>query len=91
MEQIEQVNLVLKEIGADGIPQLLVWNKIDAADLEPGVDRDECDKIRRVFVSARTGAGLPLLRQAIGEFVKETAATRAAAQSGIDAAASSHA
>ncbi|MGN6387898.1 MAG: GTPase HflX [Burkholderiaceae bacterium] len=91
MEQIEQVNLVLKEIGADGIPQLLVWNKIDAADLEPGVDRDECDKIRRVFVSARTGAGLPLLRQAIGEFVKETAATRAAAQSGIDSAASSHA
>jgi 50S ribosomal subunit-associated GTPase HflX len=35
MEQIEQVNLVLQEIGADHIPQILVWNKIDAAELEP--------------------------------------------------------
>jgi GTP-binding protein HflX len=36
MEQIEQVNEVLREIGADHIPQILVWNKIDAAELEPG-------------------------------------------------------
>jgi GTP-binding protein HflX len=36
MEQIEQVNEVLREIGADHIPQILVWNKIDAAGLEPG-------------------------------------------------------
>ena len=41
MEQIEQVNLVLQEIGADHIPQILVWNKIDAAGLEPSVERDE--------------------------------------------------
>jgi len=68
MEQIEQVNLVLKEIGADHIPQLLVWNKIDAAGLEPVLERDEYDKIRRVFISAQTGAGLDLLRQAITEF-----------------------
>jgi GTP-binding protein HflX len=69
MEQIEQVNLVLKEIGADHIPQILVWNKIDVAELEPGVERDEYDKIQRVFVSAQKGAGLDLLRQAITEFV----------------------
>ena len=62
MEQIEQVNEVLKEIGADHIPQILVWNKIDAAGLEPAVERDEYDKIRRVFISAQTGAGLDLLR-----------------------------
>jgi GTP-binding protein HflX len=67
MEQIEQVNLVLKEIGADHIPQILVWNKIDAAGLEPAVERDEYDKISRVFTSARTGAGLDLLRSAITE------------------------
>ena len=68
MEQIEQVNLVLKEIGADQIPQILVWNKIDAAGMEPAIERDEYDKIRRVFVSAQTGAGLDLLRQAVTEF-----------------------
>jgi GTP-binding protein HflX len=70
MEQIEQVNLVLKEIGADHIPQILVWNKIDAADLEPSVERDEYDKISRVFLSARTGEGLDLLRGAITEWAK---------------------
>lgn len=67
MEQIEQVNLVLKEIGADHIPQILVWNKIDAAGLEPAVERDEYAKISRVFISAQSGAGLDLLRDAIVE------------------------
>jgi GTP-binding protein HflX len=67
MEQIEQVNEVLREIGADHIPQILVWNKIDAAGLEPGVERDEYDKIGRVFISAHSGAGLDLLRGAIVE------------------------
>jgi GTP-binding protein HflX len=67
MEQIEQVNSVLKEIGADHIPQILVWNKIDAAGLEPAVERDEYDKIRRVFISAQTGAGVDILREALAE------------------------
>jgi GTP-binding protein HflX len=67
MEQIGQVNEVLREIGADHIPQILVWNKIDAAGLEPGVERDEYDKISRVFISAHSGAGLDLLRDAIVE------------------------
>ena len=70
MEQIEQVNLVLKEIGADHIPQILVWNKIDAAGLEPAVERDEYAKISRVFTSAKTGAGLDLLRAAVVEAAK---------------------
>lgn len=68
MDQIEQVNLVLKEIGADHIPQILVWNKIDASGQEATVERDEYDKIRRVFVSAHSGAGIDLLRGALGEF-----------------------
>ncbi|SDE35306.1 GTP-binding protein HflX [Massilia sp. PDC64] len=79
MEQIEQVNEVLREIGADHIPQILVWNKIDAADLEPGIERDEYGKISRVFISARSGAGLDLLRDAIVE-----AAGSAAAVPGAD-------
>lgn len=67
-EQVEQVNAVLADIGADHIPQILVWNKIDAADLAPAVERDEYDKISRVFLSARTGDGVDLLRLAIAEF-----------------------
>src|SRR4051812_17981515 len=69
-EQIEQVNEVLREIGADHIPQILVWNKIDAAGLEPAVERDEYAKISRVFISAQSGAGLDLLRDAIVEAAK---------------------
>ena len=70
-DQIEQVNLVLREIGADHIPQLLVWNKIDQADLSPAIGRDEYGKIDRVFLSARSGQGLDLLRQAIVEIMKD--------------------
>ena len=70
LDQIQQVNQVLKEIGADQIPQLLVWNKIDLASLGPSIELDEYDKIRRVFLSARTGVGLDLLRQAIADYAK---------------------
>jgi len=76
MEQIEQVNAVLCEIGADHIPQILVWNKIDAAGLEPTFERDEYDKIRRVFISAQTGVGLDLLREAVAEHAKVSAIAR---------------
>ncbi|MFM7524269.1 MAG: GTPase HflX [Betaproteobacteria bacterium] len=64
-EQILQVNQVLAEIGADHIPQILVWNKIDVGGRGPGVEYDEYDKIARVFVSAKTGEGIDLLRNAI--------------------------
>lgn len=70
LDQIQQVNQVLKEIGADQIPQLLVWNKIDLAELEPSVEMDEYDKIQRVFVSGRTGVGMDLLRDAIASYAK---------------------
>lgn len=70
MEQIEQVNLVLKEIGADHIPQILVWNKIDAAALEPGLERDEYGQIHRIFISAAKGTGLDLMRAALIETAK---------------------
>ncbi|MEB0138367.1 MULTISPECIES: GTPase HflX [unclassified Undibacterium] len=79
-DQIEQVNHVLKEIGADHIPQLMVCNKIDLAMLEPAVLLDEYDKIDRVFLSARTGAGLDLLRQAIAGFAIAKAAEMAPEQ-----------
>ena len=69
-EQQAEVDKVLAEIGADEVPRLLVWNKIDEAKLDPGVERDQCGRISRVFVSARTGAGLEGLRLAIAEFAQ---------------------
>ena len=67
-EQMAEVQTVLKEIGADSVPQLIVFNKIDA--LETGrqplhlVDEMEIDGIRipRVFLSAHSGEGVPVLR-----------------------------
>jgi GTP-binding protein HflX len=65
--QVEEVNKVLAEIGADSVPQILVMNKIDLTSVSAGVDRDDCGNIRRVRLSARTGAGLGALRQALIE------------------------
>ena len=67
-EQQAEVDKVLAEIGADQTPQIVAWNKIDAATVEPGVERDQYGRISRVYVSARTGAGLDELRGAIAEF-----------------------
>jgi GTP-binding protein HflX len=78
-EQAEEVDKVLEEIEADAIPQLVVMNKIDLAGLDPSVERDQYGRISRVFVSARTGAGLEQLRGAIAEFAQGRAAARSAA------------
>ena len=43
--QIAAVDAVLAEIGADDVPQILVFNKCDVGHLEPGVERDEYGKI----------------------------------------------
>jgi len=65
--QIEEVDKVLVEIGAASIPRVLAWNKIDRNGLQPGVDRDECDRILRVRLSAKTGDGVDGLRRALVE------------------------
>jgi GTP-binding protein HflX len=69
IEQIAQVQRVLKEIGAEKIPQLLVFNKIDVleADQQPVRIEDdfEVDGVQtpRIFASAKSLAGIPALRQ----------------------------
>ena len=78
-EQIEAVDEVLAEIPAGDAPRIMVWNKIDAASLQSAVERDQYGRISRVFVSARTGAGLEGLRGAIAEFAQARAAERGAA------------
>jgi GTP-binding protein HflX len=65
--QVEDVDKVLAEIGASAIPQVLVWNKIDRNGAQPGVDRDEYARIRRVRLSAKTGDGVDGLRRALIE------------------------
>jgi GTP-binding protein HflX len=71
-EQIAEVERVLAEIGADAIPQILVYNKLDRLDASqrPRVLADQIERapgvrVPRVFVSATDGAGLDQLRSAI--------------------------
>jgi GTPase len=72
--QIEAVNQVLAEIGAGDVPQVMVWNKLDLTHAAPAVERDDCGRIRRVFLSARTGEGLGLLREALAEAAHDNGA-----------------
>lgn len=87
-EQIQQVQKVLVEIGAQEVPLVLVFNKLDAVDSErlPAQlqDRYELDglPVDRVFVSARSGEGLPQLRQLLAEHALRAAAEHAQAHPG---------
>ncbi len=71
-QQIEQVLAVLGEIGANELPMLEVYNKIDLLDgVEPQIQRDGDGKPERVWLSSREGKGLNLLHQAIAELLGE--------------------
>jgi GTP-binding protein HflX len=80
-EQVREVERVLAEIGAAGVPQILVFNKCDR--LEPTRrPREAADwlelkagsRVRRVFASAIEGQGLDTLRQALAEALADRAA-----------------
>jgi len=78
-EQIAQVQMVLAEIGASDIPQLLVFNKLDAMALEsrPKQLQDmyalDGRKVPRIFVSARQGEGVAALREQLAQVVASAA------------------
>ncbi len=61
-ERIAQVNEVLAGIGAAGLRQLVVFNKIDRIDEVPRIERDESGVPARVWLSAARGDGVELLR-----------------------------
>ncbi len=65
--RITQVNEVLASIGADGVPTIEVFNKCDRLGAEPSVERDADGRVSRVWLSARTGAGVDLLTEALRE------------------------
>lgn len=66
---MRQVQDVLGEIGAEDIPQLQVFNKLDLLEQSPRLERNADGRPERVWLSAATGAGTDLLVQAIAELV----------------------
>jgi GTP-binding protein HflX len=76
-DNIFQVHDVLAEIGADQIPRLEVFNKLDLLEQipRPRIDRDQSGRPQRVWLSAATGEGCDLLRQALAELVGEDMVT----------------
>jgi GTP-binding protein HflX len=86
LEQMEQVQRVLAEIGAADVPQILVFNKLDALEKSrwplqlsdtfevKDAFSDTGRRVERTFVSAQTGEGLPLLRQVLARHVQTQSA-----------------
>jgi|TARA_R100001143_G_scaffold20190_1_gene21562 GTP-binding protein HflX len=71
-ELMKHVDDVLQQIGADELPQLIIYNKIDRLEnVQPKLERDQQGKICRIWLSAHTGEGLDLLRLALQEYFPE--------------------
>jgi len=66
-EQIKAVDKILEEIKANVIPQILVLNQIDRLDIKANHERDEYGRISTIQLSAKTGEGIELLKEAILE------------------------
>ena len=64
-QRVRQVNAVLRELDADRVPQIRVYNKIDKLDRQPGVTKNQQGEGRAVWLSAVTGEGIPLLLDAV--------------------------
>ncbi|MGZ5661597.1 MAG: GTPase HflX [Usitatibacter sp.] len=78
-EQIEAVNVVLAEIGAAEVPQILVYNQIDRVPgLAPEIVRDAHGKILNIKVSALTGAGIEGLREVLAATARDDSLPTAA-------------
>jgi len=73
LQHIEQVNRIIEDLGAERIPQLTVFNKIDRHESisGPSLQRDNTGNAERVMVSAMTGEGLELLTRAIADRLAE--------------------
>jgi GTP-binding protein HflX len=70
-ETVSEVNRVLSEIGAGEVRQIQVFNKIDRlAGIEPRIERNGAGEISRVWLSAKTGVGLPLLQHALADLLR---------------------
>jgi len=73
-QRVRQVNSVLKQLDADNVPQVRVYNKIDKLDRRPRMTNNRQGEGRAVWLSAVTGEGLPMLKEVIaGRLRKKTA------------------
>lgn len=70
-EQIDEVNKILKEIGADTIPQIIVFNKIDLMESDESCMYNEYGRMSRIRLSAKTGEGIEFIRQALSEAIEK--------------------
>ncbi len=70
-QRVRQVNSVLKQLDADQVPQIRVYNKIDKLERQPRVTNNRQDKGRAVWISAVTGEGLELLKEAIAQRLQQ--------------------
>lgn len=64
-EYMDQVNVVLGEIEAEDIPQIIVYNKIDLTGEVPRFEPDALGRITKVWLSAQSGEGIDLLLEAL--------------------------
>jgi GTPase len=71
-EHIAEVESVLKQIGADAIPGIRVFNKIDRLEESPRIDRGEDGAAQTVWISAAGRQGLDLLGLAVAERLSRT-------------------
>ncbi len=69
--RIAQVDAVLEQIGASDLPMIQIYNKADILGVPPRVDRSETGAVQRIWLSAQTGEGVPLLLSAIAEFLHQ--------------------
>ena len=69
LDRVNQVNAVLADIGADEVPQILVYNKIDKSDISPGYQAGDLNpdypRSPIVWLSALNKIGLEYLHQAL--------------------------
>ncbi len=70
-QRVRQVNAVLKQLEADRIPQIRVYNKLDKLDRKPKATGTRQAEHRAVWLSAATGEGLPSLLKAVGERLRK--------------------
>ena len=75
-QRVRQVNSVLKQLDADQIPQIRVYNKIDKLDRQPRITNNRDGEGRAVWLSAITGEGIPMLKEAIARRLRQKTVQR---------------
>ena len=68
---IDEVDKVLAQIGADEIHCIQVMNKVDLTGVKPRIDVDDSGKVKRIWLSVESGSGINLLQQTLIDLFRE--------------------